>query len=208
MKSNYEKCSVRVLASLSDTKDRALRLNTMPSLKKLSLIVMFLALFIVNPLYLGCGDNGEEDYYRFEAEEMRAVVVGTWDGTITHQGEEPVAFTLTLSQSTSATTQQGLEERRQGLCGDRSFIAPASACLATSTMPLDGVLTIGEQDYPISSTFTVYGAELQSGDLDIRTADRGYRFNLTFSDGALANMGSAYVPEQGSTAGVFSMQRR
>jgi hypothetical protein len=102
-----------------------------------------------------------------------AAVAGTWEGTISASGQPQASFTMTLEQATDARSQ-ALRTVGQGLCGSRSFVKGASACVAETTMPVTGTITLdldGAQPQPISGTFRVIGAEFNGGFLSLQRAD-------------------------------------
>lgn len=125
--------------------------------------------YVVNPAYLvGCGgsaDSGEEDFAFGESELVRAGT-GTWSGTATINGQVQ-AFTLTLEQASDAQGQ-ALRTVGQGLCGSRSFVRPAAACIAVSTLPVVGTLTLGQEQEAVRGALRVYGATFEQGELSIR----------------------------------------
>lgn len=109
--------------------------------KNLALWVLFGLAFVVNP-NLGCSSNGEgeDGDFTYSEQDMKAAVLGEWQGTAELDGES-VAFTLTLSQASAKSgTQSSSAPPFQPQCGSRSFIKPAAACISVSTMPLVGTI--------------------------------------------------------------------
>ena len=108
--------------------------------------------------WTGCGV--EDDEFLFGEPEMRQAVVGDWLGTLSPSG---TGLHLSLEQAT-------VETRRSGLCGNRSFVRPAAACIAVTEMPLTGRVSTDDgrfQDVPVRGTFVVTGAALTYGWLEL-----------------------------------------
>jgi hypothetical protein len=145
-------------------------------------LVCVLAL-VVNPAYfMGCGSSvsSQEEDFEFGERELVSAVAGTWEGTITASGQPQASFTMTLEQATDARSQ-ALRTVGQGLCGSRSFVKGASACIAVTTMPVIGTITLdldGAQPQPLSGTLSVYGATFEQGELSLKRAD-GVTMNIS-----------------------------
>lgn len=93
---------------------------------------------VVNP-YLGCSSS-EQDF-TYSEQDMKAAILGEWQGTGELDGEA-VAFTLTLEQaSAQSKTQSVAAPGVKPQCGTRSFVKPAAACTSESVMPLVGTIT-------------------------------------------------------------------
>jgi hypothetical protein len=93
---------------------------------------------VVNP-YLACSSS-EEDF-TYSEQDMKAVILGDWEGTADLDGES-VPFTLTLEQaSAKSSTQSVSAPSAKPQCGSRSFVKPAAACISESVMPLVGSIT-------------------------------------------------------------------
>lgn len=175
--------------------------------KGLTLTFFCVAVFLVNPLFFGCGGDSE-DPFTFGADEMSAMVTGNWQGTMEFDGREAVSFELILNQvAQSSSTQQNLRELRQPMCGNRTFVASAQACVATSEMPLEGTLTIdGEDPLDVEGYFLVMGHHLSAGDLFLSTDEDTYRINLELRDDQVVHQGSINEEPSEST-GTISIQR-
>lgn len=87
---------------------------------------------IVNPS-LAC--SGAKSDFTYSEDEMKRSVLGTWQGTAVLEGET-VPFSLTLEQGRGEPAPSAEPQ-----CASRSFVKPASACLAQSRMPVVGMLT-------------------------------------------------------------------
>jgi hypothetical protein len=104
--------------------------------------------FLVNPHLVACSSafaDGDESDFTYSEADMRAAVLGDWQGTAELEGET-ATFTLTLRQASASPAGQGLVAppvRPQ--CGSRTFVAPAAACASISTMRLTGTIT---SDHP------------------------------------------------------------
>ena len=111
---------------------------------------------------VGCGL--EEEEWLFGEPEMREAVAGDWVGTLSSDGS---GLQLHLEQAT-------VETQRSGLCGSRSFVAPAAACIAVTEMPLTGRISTDDgryQDVPVTGRFTVTGAAMEYGWLELDFGD-------------------------------------
>jgi hypothetical protein len=103
------------------------------------------AFFLVSPGF-ACGPAEPE--YHYGAAEMRAVVEGDWDVTITPPGGATLEYMVHLQQATKAPASAARETHR-GLiraahaCGSRTLVASASACIDVTVMPLDVTLAPG-----------------------------------------------------------------
>jgi hypothetical protein len=157
--------------------------------KQLAIGTLFGLAFLVNPHLVGCSADDEADFTYSEA-DMRAAVLGDWQGTAELEGET-VAFTLTLEQaSATPASQDVVAPPVRPQCGSRTFVRPAAACMSISTMALTGTLT---SDHP-RLTGSVTGEAkayrtLDSSLLDIQlpdaTALRGSVANQALVDGGI-----------------------
>lgn len=106
--------------------------------KKWLLLGVFGLALVVNP-YLACSSN--EDGFSFSESDLKAAVLGTWQGTADLDGET-VEFSLVLDQASAKSKTQNLSGPKvQPQCGARSFVKPAGACTSNTTMPVSGTLT-------------------------------------------------------------------
>lgn len=161
--------------------------------------------FVVNPAYfMGCGDGGSEtseaeDDFTFGESELQSAVVGSWSGEITTDGQA-VGFTMTLEQD-SASRSQALRTVGQGLCGTRSFVKGAAACVAVTTMPLVGQLTIeGEAAQAVYGDVEVYGARFERGQMTLKLADARQLVAFITADGMTEMPGT--LGRQGGSSGA------
>ncbi len=123
--------------------------------KWLMLGVLGLA-FIVNP-YVACSSSNQSDFTYSET-EMQESVLGTWEGTARLDGET-VPFSLVLEQaSTKSKPQTATPSSVTPQCASRSFVKPAGACLALTSMPVVGTLTSENPSFngAVDGTFTAY----------------------------------------------------
>jgi hypothetical protein len=106
--------------------------------KKWLLLGVFGLALVVNP-YLACSSN--EDGFSFSESDLKAAVLGTWQGTADLDGET-VEFSLVLDQASAKSKTQSLSAPKvQPQCAARSFVKPAGACSSTTSMPVSGTLT-------------------------------------------------------------------
>lgn len=160
------------------------------------------ACFLLNPLALGCGDEAVEGY-SFGASEMADVVVGQWSGNLTYEGAE-VAYTLTLEPAPVDAQQTG--SLRQHLCGNRTLIASADACIATSQFDVVGELSVGdEQARAVEGSLVAYGRELDEGELTLY--GRGEVWIVPMRQGELGERGEARDQDDRALLGEFSWRR-
>lgn len=102
---------------------------------------LFGMVFLMNPQLACSSSEGEEDDFTYTEQDMKAVVLGDWQGTAELDGET-IAFTLSLEQASAKSSTQGISASTlQPQCGSRSFVKPAAACVTMSTLPLVGSLT-------------------------------------------------------------------
>lgn len=105
--------------------------------RNLAVWTFFGLALVVNP-HLACSSNGEDEDFTYSEQEMKAVVLGEWQGTAVLDGES-VEFTLSLEQASAKSSTQSVSAPPfQPQCGSRSFVKPAAACISMSTMPLAG----------------------------------------------------------------------
>ncbi|RAL24661.1 hypothetical protein DL240_00180 [Lujinxingia litoralis] len=160
---------------------------------------------MLNPMALGCGEDGSESGYQFGAEEMSAVVVGSWEGRVRYEGREPVSFELAMEPASATGASSG--SLRQALCGERTLVAAAQACLATSELDVVAVLRDGEHEaVEMEGTLVAYGAELSMGELTLYGAGRLWRVQM--EEGALAPAGEVRDQQSGEALGSFDLARR
>lgn len=101
-------------------------------------VPVFCVALVVNP-YLGCSESSESDFTYSET-DMQRVVLGAWQGTAEVDGVS-TPFTLTLEQASSKKKTQSIgAPSAHPQCGSRSFVKPASACIAETVMPVVGSL--------------------------------------------------------------------
>lgn len=94
---------------------------------------------LMNP-YLGCSHEGESDFTYSEA-DMKAALLGTWQGTAVLDGET-IPFSLLLEQAAGKSKRQGVAApSAEPQCGSRSFVKAAAACASLTTMPVVGTVT-------------------------------------------------------------------
>lgn len=106
--------------------------------RKWLLFGIFGLALVINP-YLACSSN--EDGFSFSESDLKAAVLGTWQGTAELDGET-VEFALVLEQASAKSKAQSLSAPKvQPQCGARSFVKPAGACISSTTMPVSGTLT-------------------------------------------------------------------
>jgi len=107
--------------------------------KKWLILGVFGLALVVNP-YLACSSK-EDDEFSYSESELKAAVLGTWQGTAELDGEQ-VEFSLVLEQAPAKSKTQSLAAPNvKPQCGTRSFVKPAAACISMSEMPLVGTLT-------------------------------------------------------------------
>jgi len=104
------------------------------------LLGVFGIALVVNP-YLACSNSADEEEFTYSEQDMKAVILGDWEGSADLDGES-VPFTLTLEQaSAKSQTQSSSAPSVKPQCASRSFVKPAAACASLSTMPLVGTIT-------------------------------------------------------------------
>ena len=93
---------------------------------------------VLNP-YLACS-NSSGDFNYSEA-ELKEATLGTWQGSADLDGET-VEFSFVLEQASGTSKTQAISAPKpRPECMSRSFVKPAGACWATTTMPVIGTLT-------------------------------------------------------------------
>jgi hypothetical protein len=113
--------------------------------KNLAVWTLFGLALLVNP-NLACSSNDDEEDFTYSEQDMKAVVLGDWQGTAEFDGES-VAFTLSLAQASAKSQTQSISAPPlQPQCGSRSFVKPAAACISMSEMLLAGTIT---SDHPL-----------------------------------------------------------
>ena len=160
------------------------------------------ACFLLNPLALGCGDEPVEGY-SFGADDMAAVVVGEWSGALSY-GDDDVTYTLVLEPAPMDTQQTG--SLRQHLCGNRTLIASADACMATSQFDVVGELRVaGEDARSVEGSLVAYGPDLDDGELTLYGA--GEYWLVPMSDADLADVGDVRDQDDHTSIGQVSLSR-
>jgi hypothetical protein len=132
---------------------------------------LLLVVFGVNP-NLACSSKDEATFTYGEA-DMRAALLGTWQGSA-ELGGETLPFSLTLEQASAKSKTQSVgAPGLQPQCGSRSFVKPAAACISITTMPVIGTLTSENPGLngAIDGSFDAY-----------RTLDRA-RLSIRLEDG-------------------------
>lgn len=123
-------------------------------LSRLGLVgALFGATLLINPAYLtGCGASGiNSPSYDFGEAELSALVEGAYTGVVTLDDGGKGQLTLTIKQSATAyepfaSIWDVLPINSALACGDRSLIKGAQACINTTTMPIEGDITINRLD--------------------------------------------------------------
>jgi hypothetical protein len=166
--------------------------------------------FVANPAYfMGCGEGSQpaEEDFTFGEAELQSAAVGAWSGEITTDGQA-VSFTMTLEQA-SAANGQALRTVGQGLCGTRSFVKGAAACVAVTTMPLEGQLTIqGQPVKAVSGQLSVYGDSFEQGELRLKLPDDLTMVVFITADGVAQMAGTLSSPGGSSGAAAPSVTLR
>jgi hypothetical protein len=111
---------------------------------------------VVNP-YLACSESSESDFTYSEA-DMKGALLGAWEGTADLDGVT-TPFSLSLEQGPDKTNARIVSApHAQPQSGARSFVKPAAACVAETTMPLVGVLSSENPslDGPVDGDFVAY----------------------------------------------------
>jgi hypothetical protein len=128
------------------------------------LLMVFGVGLVINP-YLACSNQDEEAYTYGEA-DMKAALLGTWQGSA-ELGGETILFSLTLEQASAKSKTQSVGVPGvQPQCGSRSFVKPAAACASLTTMPVVGALSSenpglnGAIDGSLQAYRTLEGARL------------------------------------------------
>lgn len=155
---------------------------------------------VVNP-YLACSSS-EEDF-TYSEQDMKAVILGDWEGTADLDGES-VPFTLTLEQaSAKSSTQSVAAPSAKPQCGSRSFVKPAAACVSESVMPLVGSITSANPALNGAVTGELSASRiLDKAGLRLELED-GRTLNGTLSDGEVSD-GRIFAAAQ---IGAFSLSR-
>jgi hypothetical protein len=121
-----------------------------------------LAVFVLNPSF-GCGEE-----FDFGADEMRRAVEGTWE--LSFPGDTAPRAVLTLShQAPQAVGPRWSPVPAAHACGNRSFMASAGACIATTGMSFHAqTLKVEEPFGPVSGAeFYVTGMSFRQGTLTV-----------------------------------------
>jgi hypothetical protein len=164
---------------------------------------------LVNPHLVACSsvvaDGGDDSDFTYSEADMRAVVLGDWQGTAELEGET-TTFTLRLEQASASPAGQRLVAppvRPQ--CGSRTFVAPAAACVSMSTMALVGTITSNHPRLNGSVTGELSAfLTLDSSVLDIVLPERA-TMNGTLNDQVVGSGG--ILGEQGNGLGTFTLTR-
>lgn len=153
------------------------------------------AAFLLNPLAIGCSDDGDE--FTFSDTEMRAALAGEW--TLTAAGStstvrfEQAATSPTASRSPSSTSWLATAHA----CGTRTLIASANACIDVTEMPLRIVVLDGPlASSSIAGTLRVYGTSFMRGELELTAS------------GATANAQISPAGEILEQSGDFALARK
>jgi hypothetical protein len=167
--------------------------------KKWLLLGVFGLALVVNP-YLACSSN--EDGFAFSESDLKAAVLGTWQGTADIDGET-VEFSLVLDQA-SAKSQTLSAPKVQPQCGARSFVKPAGACTSSTTMPVSGTLISVNPalNGAVDGEVNILGNLLTAVDLSLRLEDG------TVLSGAIENQSiSEGLVSKSRQIGTFSLSR-
>ena len=125
--------------------------------KHLITAALGLSALIFNPFY-ACNILG----YTYAAPEMKAAVEGTW--TLTTPDRSYV-FHVEQAKGTQRYSNRSMVPSAHA-CGSRTFVASASACIDSTTMPVV-VTSSGETT---EGVFSVSGKTFVQGDLVIEVA--------------------------------------
>ena len=139
--------------------------------KKWLLLGVFGLALVINP-YLACSSSNE-DGFSFSESDLKAAVLGTWQGTADLDGET-VEFSLVLDQASARSKTQSLSAPKvQPQCGARSFVKPAGACVSTTSMPVSGTLTSVNPalNGVVDGGVNIYGNILSRVELALRLED-------------------------------------
>ena len=171
--------------------------------KKWLLLGVFGVALVINP-YLACSSSNEEEF-SFSESDLKDAVLGTWQGTADIAGET-VAFSLVLEQASAKSKTQSLSAPEvQPQCGSRSFVKPAGACIAATTMPLSGTLTSVNPalNGVVDGEVNILGNDLRAADLVLRLED-GTQLNGVIEKQAISD---GLVVGSQQELGTFSLTR-
>lgn len=164
---------------------------------------------IVNPGFAcSSAEEAEGPDWQYTEAEMRNAVAGTYVGHVVGT-EEPVTLILDEAvkepqpevPNSGETLSPVSLPRSSLLCGSRSFIRPAGACISATTMALQATL---QSESPLlagqltEGSFTVWSTTLSSGHVSLVSSN--YALTATYWDGVLADWTVSAVG--GSSAGV------
>jgi hypothetical protein len=177
----------------TDDARASLRSGGIDVTRRIALGLLFALTFLVNPHLVACSSafaDGDDADFTYSEADMRAAVLGDWQGTAELDGET-TAFTLTLRQASATPSGQGLVAppvRPQ--CGLRTFVAPAAACASISTMVLAGTITSDHPRLTGSVTgeleaFRTLDSSLLGIELPDRTELRGSLERQAIADGGI-----------------------
>jgi hypothetical protein len=164
--------------------------------------ILFGLASLVNP-NLACSSNGEDEDFTYSEQDMKAVVLGDWQGTAVLDGES-VAFSLSLEQASAKSGAQSVSPPPfQPQCGSRSFVKPAAACVSESTMSVTGNVT---SEHPMLNGalegYAVASRILNPSELHLELED-GTRLNGNIKDQSISE-GEVFADEP---LGTFNLSR-
>jgi len=156
-------------------------------------LIAFAVVVITLPACSASSDSDEGP--TFGAAEMQAVVVGTWNGTLT-VGGNTAAMTLVLEHAAPGKSPS---------CSNRT-LGVDPECVDMTSMGVKGTLTTADGAYtasPLTGTFQVIGLELSGGYLDLKLND-GKRISAQQKDKGFS--GCTLYDDQGE-AGSCTMAK-
>lgn len=129
----------------------------------------------------GCGSESDDEY-RYDAEDMRVAVIGTWSGSYHGDGTGLEPLSLTISEPEGALNRL--------TCSNRTFAepgAPGLRCVSTSSLAVAATLTVegaSLTDIALEGEFFVPSLELTYGYLSLSGANTNYGITAEWSQGA------------------------
>lgn len=144
-------------------------------------------LWLINPVFSGCNSNTDPEFDFGEAELLDILDdVNNQAWETTYQGE-PVTIQTDFVQVSAEGSASWLQPIKTSplriatasACSSRSFLAEAAACIDTSSLPIEGTVTISSkvdsesepETFMVSGSVDVYGTILNNAEIWVSNDD-------------------------------------
>ena len=145
-------------------------------MKKTTIALISVPLWLLNPMFTGCAEDDKFQFGEAEMLDLLDTLDGqTWVTTIDGTNHELILDLQQATEVQASLTPNFLTLGSALACGDRTFLASAEACVETSTLHIEGTVSVVNLDtqvvlhesLEIEGSMTVIGYVLDNADINL-----------------------------------------